>query len=397
MTKKNAQKLAARARQKSLGGKYHHHLRQVGGGQGEGTSPPDLFTGIIEAIRLAFPNADCDLEGKRKQLVVRIAQRVFAFCIPIGAEPTWPVSALADWNPKIGWMTEGAEWECTSTDDVLTVLRWPNARPSHPFASVDEIRDDEENPAKHVWMQVDGDVSRAAFECEGCKARIYVEFGETPEEVALMGFRNWRSLQAGTVSRQRTLTRAMGVAPIPPQCPTVAKLTERTKEVLKIADKALELAAASPEASALAILVAAGDALMRFSQNELTVGRAFAGAELARLHDELEARKDAVHERWRALADLREVAPQRRNRPKNLFIELTGAGPDNALATAILNEYQRVQDAYNAAYGAWIALPEPDETEEPEEPEETAPEGTLLAIARKHGWPGLDDQEWWGT
>jgi hypothetical protein len=44
MTKKNAKKSAARARKTTLGGKYQHHLRQVGGGDsnsygGEATSP----------------------------------------------------------------------------------------------------------------------------------------------------------------------------------------------------------------------------------------------------------------------------------------------------------------------------------------------------------------------
>lgn len=304
MTKKTATKLIARARQKTLGGKYRHHLRQVEGGQGpvESSSPPELFTGIIEAIRGAFPNAEI-VEADRKQIVVRLAQRVFAFCTPSNTEPEWPVSALADWNPAIGWMTEGAEWECTSTDDVLTVLRWPDARPSRPFESVNEIRDDEENTSTHVWARVGGDVLRSAFVCEGCKTRIYVEFGETPEEVARMGFANWRKRQAGTVSRApSSISRAMGVAAIPPQCPAVEKLIVRTKEVIKIADDALELAARSPRESALAILLAAGDALMRFTQNDLTVSRALANAELAGLHGEVETRKDVVHERWRALS-----------------------------------------------------------------------------------------------
>src|SRR4051812_47634713 len=107
MTKKTAKKLAARARQENLGGNYQSHLRQNGGGQGEGSPSPNLFTGIIEAIRGAFPAAEIAVEAERKQLVVRIEERVFAFCTPINTEPKWPVSALADWNPAIGWMTEG--------------------------------------------------------------------------------------------------------------------------------------------------------------------------------------------------------------------------------------------------------------------------------------------------
>lgn len=83
-----------------------------------------------------------------------------------------------------------------------------------------------------------------------------------------------------------------------------------------------------------------------------------------------------------------------RRRPKNLFVEITGAGND-PLALTILGEYERAQNAFNAAYGAWLDLPEDEKTDEP--PDEYAPEGTLMAIARKHGWPGLDDEEWRST
>src|SRR5690242_20529452 len=104
-----------------------------------------------------------------------------------------------------------------------------------------------------------------------------------------MGFENWRRRQGGNVSKgPHSLSRAMGVAAIPPQCPAVEKLIERTKEVIGIADDAITLAARSPRESAL----------------DCTT--------------------------------------------KNLFIDITGAGNGNALANAILSEYGQMQDAYNA-------------------------------------------------
>jgi hypothetical protein len=167
-----------------------------------------------------------------KRLDVHLGARWFAFLRPRNGEPEWPVCG---WNESARAVQgdvstreqrrlhrrRNYEWECRTLDDILTVLRWPDVLPSGPYASVNEIRDDHENPSKHVWVLVRGDVLRRVFECSACKQRLYVEWQETAEEVARMGYENWRERQAGKLRRATTLTRAMGVGFIPPHCPGV--------------------------------------------------------------------------------------------------------------------------------------------------------------------------------
>lgn len=179
----------------------------------------DLFGVLSKAIRLAHPHVVLRFVDADKRLEVELGLDSFAFVTPRNAVPAWPVVAWKE-EPGVDWRDRGG-WECHNVDDVLTVLRWPIAEPSRGFTSVNEIRDKYENPAKHDWVHAGGNALRSAFECRACKARIYVEFGETIEEVARMGHENWRERKAGTNRKGplRALTRSMGVAAIPPQCP----------------------------------------------------------------------------------------------------------------------------------------------------------------------------------
>lgn len=247
MTKKNKNKVAARARQAN-GGNYQSHLRAVGGG-GD-VKPLGFFEIISNAIRQAHPTAKLSFDDPTKRLDVRVGPHSFAFLTPHNVEPAWPVAGWNETETAVESERQERGWDCTSIDDVLTVLRWPNAPPSGAFTSVNEIRDDYENPSKHVWARAVGDALRSAFQCEGCTARIYVNFGETVEEVARMGFANWRSRQSGAIPQARTNTRSMGVAAIPPQCGAVAEVeapaTDEASVVTAAAEKTGKRAAHIP-------------------------------------------------------------------------------------------------------------------------------------------------------
>lgn len=114
-------------------------------------------------------------------------------------------------------------WDCENIDDLLTVLRWPNARPSRPLASPNEIRDNLENDAKHVWEPSPNTHPMAPLvgtvQCRNCMARLYIHMGERVEQVARMGFDNWRKMQTGRLRGGSSLSRSMEVAAIPPRCP----------------------------------------------------------------------------------------------------------------------------------------------------------------------------------
>jgi hypothetical protein len=220
MTKKNKNKVAARARKEAHGGKYQSHLRAVGGGDGK---PLGLFEIISDAIREAYPHAKLSFDDPMKRLDVRIGVYDFAFLTPHNSEPEWPVTAWKDAKSDEDFRDRGS-WDCMSIDDVLTVLRWPDARPSGSYTSVNEIRDDYENPSKHVWARVGGNALEALFKCEGCEANVHVRFGDTVEEMARMGYQNWRDREAGALKRPNTITRSMSVGFIPPQCSGDTKL-----------------------------------------------------------------------------------------------------------------------------------------------------------------------------
>jgi hypothetical protein len=123
-------------------------------------------------------------------------------------------------------------WECESTDDLLTVLRWPDLRPRSVNDNVNQIRYFQENPAKHVWAQIDTSVLRSVVECQSCKATLLLNWGETVDEVGWMAFENWRRRDEKPLRhRPVTLSRAMGVPPIPPHCPgKLALMTEGIKK-----------------------------------------------------------------------------------------------------------------------------------------------------------------------
>lgn len=219
MTKKNAKKLAARARQAANGGNYQHHLRTVGG-LNDAPKPPGFFEAIMEAVGRMYPDAALTFEDRFKRLTVKIGTHTMAFVTPYNAEPEWPVMAWNETPPQVPHRA----WNCEGLDDIITVLRWPAVVPSKARTSVNELRDDHENPSRHSWVRLDGNYVWSSYECRGCKLRLRVQtHGETPEEVAHMGHENWRRREAGTFAQNPgAITRSMQVGFIPPKCPTPA-------------------------------------------------------------------------------------------------------------------------------------------------------------------------------
>lgn len=252
MTKKNAKKRAARARQGANGGKYENHLRNVGGIVNN-AEPVGLFDAISREILKAHPDAKLNFVDADKRLAVHLGGIEFAVVTPHNVAPEWPVYV---WNESLRGVGKddprlegqdpemvlhlrrllrrrGYEWRCETVDDILTALRWPDVLPSGPFASVNEIHDNQENPSKHVWVRSPRarhpEPLTTTYECAGCDAHIYVRFQEDPDEVARVGFDNWRERQSPKSRRgSTTLTRTMGVAAITPQCPRNKSVAEDT-------------------------------------------------------------------------------------------------------------------------------------------------------------------------
>src|SRR4051812_2661212 len=93
MTKKNAKKTAARARQKALGGKYLSHLRILDGGDGGGGggSPQRFFDQVTNVVRAVYPDAKFEVIDEINRLEIGIGSHRFAALTPINAEPKWPL------------------------------------------------------------------------------------------------------------------------------------------------------------------------------------------------------------------------------------------------------------------------------------------------------------------
>lgn len=199
----------------------------VSDGGRDGTEKPrGFFETISDAIRNAHPNVKLNFVDGDKRLEVRLGAFEFAVLTPRNAEPAWPVVIWKE-TPGEDWRDRGS-WECVDLDDVLTVLRWPDARPYKSYASVNEIRDNYENPAKHVWVRAHHkhpvpDPLMATWECSGCGARVYLPFGEELETYVRYGFENWRDRGKPRSGPPRTLSNSMTVAAIPPRCPQTTK------------------------------------------------------------------------------------------------------------------------------------------------------------------------------
>lgn len=229
VTKKNKSKLTARARQAKFGGKYQHHLRVVRG-IGEPPKPVGFFEAIMKAIGDEFPHASLKFADEINRLDVTLGQFRFAFLTPHDVAPRWPVTC---WNESRG-QRPGSGWSCENIDDILTVLRWPKAKPSGADTDVNELRDDYENSARHVWGLIGGNAVRTLYECAACKAQLDTYRDETPEEIAHIGYANWRRREAGTLAQNPSaLSRSAEVGFISPYCPGTTPIIVKVQGLIK--------------------------------------------------------------------------------------------------------------------------------------------------------------------
>ncbi len=74
------------------------------------------------------------------------------------------------------------------------------------------------------------------------------------------------------------------------------------RAIIALADIVMEKARKAPRDDALALLVKLGDDLMDFTRDTLTVGDALRSDETAKLFEEIEHRKAAVHRQWSNLS-----------------------------------------------------------------------------------------------
>ena len=188
-----------------------------------------LFEELGAAIAAAHMDASITLAKADCRLEVAFGRYSFALLTPRGEEPAWPVVLFNETGSSP--LSPRHAWECQNIEDVLTVLRWPEAAPARAYASANQLRDEQENPAKHVWVPGGGNILERVFCCTGCAAHLRVKVTEKVDEIARMAFDNWRERQARMRrGRPSTITRSMEVGAIPPHCPKDALQVEDVLE-----------------------------------------------------------------------------------------------------------------------------------------------------------------------
>ncbi len=191
MTKKNGKKLAARARQEQLGGRYEAHLRQVGGIEGDGVVGErrvGLSDGTRRILRLLISAWQAAKESERDPgehrafdaptvILERALARADATDADIGAAiplcPGYPNYGRSALRELADAERRGLLVEVTERQDGVLAWNIQAARPdSHPLKPLDQkLHEVAQREAACAAAVLRGDWQAAGIDAAWCSAR----------------------------------------------------------------------------------------------------------------------------------------------------------------------------------------------------------------------------------